>query len=268
MITKSKILMLLAVFFFCVKSNAQTCTATGAQINSELQVVKNIKTDFGAVGNGISDDHQAFVNAASFINSQNGNVKLIIPDGIYIVGKQTANLNNTATNTHTVYEGEVVMNLQNANNVSIIGSSNSIIIFKDNLHFGTFDINTGLAPSDINLYNPFCSPPIPNGCVGIMPTNSSCTTGVNACISYKYTGTIGNFLLIQDSYSVEIKNLEINCNSKNYILGGNWGDGESPFELKNSYAIQISDTKNVTLFNLSYFYHKLNKSSQILNLIF
>jgi hypothetical protein len=250
MISKSQILIILAVCIFSIKSLAQTCTATGAQINLQAQVVKNIKTDFGAVGNGVTDDHQAFVNAAAFINSQNGNIRLLIPDGIYIVGKQTAHLNNTATYNDPVYEGEVVMDLQNVNNVSIIGSNNSIIVFKNALHYGTFDLNTGLPPANLNLYNPSCSPPIPNGCPGIMDPQSPCTTGINACVDYKYAGTIGSFLSIQQSNSIEIKNLEINGNNENYILGGNWGLGDRPIEISNSHGIDIWNSKFITLGSL------------------
>ncbi len=233
MITRNQILITIAVCIFSVKSLAQTCTATGAQINPEAQVVKNIKTDFGAVGNGVNDDHQAFVNAATFINSQNGNVKLIIPDGIYIVGKQTAHLNNTATDYDPVYEGETIMEFQNVINVSIIGTSNSIIIFKDSMHFGTFDTINGLVPSDLNLYNP-----------------ADTLTSINRGSSYKFAGTTGSLMLLNECENIEIKSLEINGNNENYILGGNWGIGDRPIELNNSYGIQIHNSKNITLFDL------------------
>lgn len=137
--------------------HAQTCNATGAQINSSLQVVKNIKTDFGAFnakGNGVDNDHVAFEAAAAFIDSAGGNVKLIIPDGIYLIGKQIAHLNNNATDADPVFEGVPALYLQNVSNVTIQGGKYTKIIYKDSLRFGTFDTIVGNPPPLINLYNP------------------------------------------------------------------------------------------------------------------
>lgn len=227
--------LITALFFYC-KSEAQNCNANGAQINSQNPgfVIKNIKTDYGAKGNGVDNDHTAFVAAASFINTHQGNVKLLIPEGIYIVGKQMLHLNNTATNEDPVYKGLVAMKLNGVDNVSIIGSVNSVIIYDTNLHFGTFNLYDGLSPSVLNLYNP-------------SDTHVSINTGN---YDKKYTGTIGNFIEMEDCANVEIKNLQIHGNNKNYILGGNWGVGDRPIELENSYGIQITNCKSITLSQL------------------
>lgn len=92
---KAFIIFFTSVQIFVADNYAQSCNATGASINSSLQVVKNIKTDFGAMGDGITNDQQAFNNAANFINNNvvngiTGNVKLIIPGGIYLVGELEA----------------------------------------------------------------------------------------------------------------------------------------------------------------------------------
>lgn len=213
---------------------AQTCTATGATINIGSLVVKNIKTDFNAVGDGITDDHDAFKAAAACINNSNGNVKLIIPNGIYLVGRQTAHI-GSATHDDPVYEGETVMFLDNINNLVIEGEAYSKIIYKDEMKFGTFDTATGSPNPDINLYNPL---------------NPDTLAPNHNAYNYKYAGTIGTFIQIENSSNIEIKNLEINGNSDNYILGGNWGSGDRPIELKNSYGVFLHSITNSTFTNL------------------
>lgn len=47
----------------------------------------NIK-DFGAIGDGITNDTQAFQDAGVTISENNGGT-LIIPEGKYLVGRQT-----------------------------------------------------------------------------------------------------------------------------------------------------------------------------------
>ena len=54
---------------------------------SQTYVTKSI-LEFGAKGDGKTNDHEAFVKAASFFTQRKGHGKLIIPRGIYIVGKQ------------------------------------------------------------------------------------------------------------------------------------------------------------------------------------
>ncbi|MFZ1529039.1 MAG: glycosyl hydrolase family 28-related protein [Ferruginibacter sp.] len=72
-IKKAALLFLLP--FFCLYSNAQV-------------EYKNIKTDFGARGNGKLSDHAAFRRAAAYINKRKGNVVLFIPKGTYLLGQR------------------------------------------------------------------------------------------------------------------------------------------------------------------------------------
>jgi Secretion system C-terminal sorting domain len=228
------------IFFYVLlltlinKTFGQQCTATGANINPSLQVIKNIKTDFGAIGNGVADDHQAFRNASNFIQTNGGNVRLVIPDGVYIVGKQVPHI-GTATNDDPVYEGDPVMYLSNISNVSIVGSNFSEIIFKDSMFFGTFSPTTGIAPVLLDLYNP----------------NVANSMNQNPAEYYKYAGTIGNFMDFVNCQNIEVRNLEVNGNSNNYRLGGNWGAGVRPIQPAYCYGINIYNDHNVTLENLN-----------------
>jgi polygalacturonase len=56
---------------------------------------KDLKRNFGAVGDGTTNDQAAFVRAASFFNQRaatgaTGPAELRFPKGVYIVGRQTA----------------------------------------------------------------------------------------------------------------------------------------------------------------------------------
>ncbi|MFZ1527394.1 MAG: T9SS type A sorting domain-containing protein [Ferruginibacter sp.] len=242
-----KIIIIAGCLLFAVfDMHGQTCNATGAQINSSLQVVKNIKTDFGAQGNGVVNDHAAFEAAAALINQNGGNIKLIIPDGIYLIGKQIEHKENTANEIETVYQGIPAMYLNNISNVTIQGSKYTKIVYENSLKFGTFELSEGLPPGDLNLYNPSCSflqPPPP-------PPSVTCTTGINYSNEYKYCGTIGTFLHVNNAINLEVKDLEVNGNSSNYILGGNWGLGPRPIELRNSFGFFLFDIKKATFSNL------------------
>ncbi len=62
-----------------------------SEINGIAQskiVIKDLKDDFGAKGDGVSNDVKAFQAAANFFNSKKGNGKLLIPYGTYLVNNQ------------------------------------------------------------------------------------------------------------------------------------------------------------------------------------
>ena len=46
-------------------------------------ITKNFKTDFGAVGDGVSNDYEAFEKLAAFINARGGNCRILFPAGVY-----------------------------------------------------------------------------------------------------------------------------------------------------------------------------------------
>jgi hypothetical protein len=108
----------------------------------------DIKTDFGALGND-SNDHEAFIAAASFINARGGHCQLNIPAGIYRVGKQTINGNIGWGNFHWI--GQHVFALNNIDSVNIIGQFDlvtnkptSILQYIDSLKYGVFNPATNL----------------------------------------------------------------------------------------------------------------------------
>lgn len=191
---------MLFIFICTIKSDAQT------------YIVKNIK-EFGAKGDGRTSDHKAFQKAAAFFNTRGGNGKLIIPRGIYIVGKQSftgGQLNKPA------WEGENVLHFKNIKNVDIEGEKESIIKYADNLRFGTFNPING-QPYEHSL-RPF--------------------------VDMSYAGYIGFCLFLENVNEVKISGLTIDGNSDNVILGGVFGDVDRQLA---HYGVYILNSRNISI---------------------
>src|SRR5436305_1857429 len=152
-----------------------------SQFVSGAMVVKDIKS-FGAKGDGVTNDHEAFRRAADFFNKNGGNGKLIISSGTYIVGMQKFNRNST---TEPVYAGSDVLHFENVKNFIIEGSPGAIIKYAPGLHYGSFDPSTGL------------------------PNNNG-----NNFFQRSYLGTIGNAISFTNSRNIIIRNLELNGNNE------------------------------------------------------
>jgi hypothetical protein len=99
---------------------------------------KDLKKDFGAVGNGSANDQAAFAKAADFFNQRartpagTGRAVLHIPTGVYRVGQpNTGSLGSLFT-------------LTNCRDLSILGadSATTEIRYADSLRYGAFDPTT------------------------------------------------------------------------------------------------------------------------------
>ncbi|MCP9750492.1 right-handed parallel beta-helix repeat-containing protein [Ferruginibacter sp. HRS2-29] len=196
--------------------------------------VKNIKTDFGAVGDGVTDDHAAFAAAAAYINLMGGNVELLIPSGTYIVGNQ--NYTRTAAG---LYTADDVLSLNGCVNVKItgvpkVGNKYPVIMMKPGLKFGTFDTSTLAPPANLNDYNPF---------------GTSCVYNPTLASAYAYNiARIGTFFSFTNCNGITVDKIKIDGNINNLQLGGNYGCGSRPIELA-AFGIFIDDSKNVTVKN-------------------
>ena len=153
---------------------------------------KDLKKDFGAVGDGRANDLPAFQQAANFFNQRaqtpagTGRAVLHIPRGTYQVGRPGgAGLGN-------------LLGLVGCRNLSIVGddSATTEIRYADSLRYGSFDPAT---------HQPYESP-------------------VMFFIDYAYAVGIGTAISLQRCDNVEVANLTLNGNSGHLLVGGHWGD--------------------------------------------
>ncbi len=177
-------------------------------------ITKSIK-DFGAKGNGQTNDHEAFVKAAKFINQSKRNIRLIIPYGVYLVGQQN-------TSNRYFMEGVDLLALDHVENIIIEGLSKNgkrpIIKYKNNLYYGTFHREGPLKG------RPTCEPQKGN------------LNKINAAF-------IGSCLQINYCKNVEIKNIELNGNQQNMIIGGFFGDVGRQLNHRGLFITQSNATK-------------------------
>lgn len=152
------------------------------------QAKLDLKADCGAVGDGKSDDTDAFQKAAKLLEEAGG-CHLTIPAGTYIVGRQSH-----VEGKNPYYQSDPIFVVAGVKSLVIEGKS-AVIRLADGLRYGTFDKDTG------EVYSPK------------MPFTD-----------YKYRVGDMPILFVRDSEDVVIRDLEIDGNSPALLLGGRWGD--------------------------------------------
>jgi polygalacturonase len=182
-------------------------------------IVRDIKS-FGAKGDGITNDQEAFETAALFFNERHGNGKLIISKGTYLVGRQEF---TGGQERKPAYEGADVVVLKDCSNMDIVGKNGAKIVYADSLRFGTFDPVTGERYDHGNGY----------------------------FTDYSHAAFIGHCIYISYSSDIRIDSLEIDGNNGSVILGGKYGDAGRQLP---HYGIFISNSQNVTISRL-YVHH-------------
>ena len=79
-------------------------------------------SDFGVVGDGITDDSDAFINAVTYGETKQGNVKLIIPTGTYVITKpvtiHTDNFSVEGNNATILWQGTADLGDENGRNMT------------------------------------------------------------------------------------------------------------------------------------------------------
>ncbi|MCC7442768.1 MAG: right-handed parallel beta-helix repeat-containing protein [Bdellovibrionales bacterium] len=149
---------------------------------------------FGAQGDGMSNDTTAFQRISALINSSGGGT-LVIPGGVYVIGRQslTGALKKSAS-----YKGEHVITLTgNRSETMIMGDpqGGTVLKFADGMRFGTFDPVTG-APYEHDM--PF--------------------------FDHDYLASPKSAIFLKDNGNVVVRDLEIDGNLQNYVVGGKFGD--------------------------------------------
>jgi hypothetical protein len=166
--------------------------AVATTVQAKLRESISVK-DFGATGDGVTNDTAAFVAASAAITANDGG-HLIIPAGTYIVGSQTF---AGATGAGYSYLGARVINIRNCNKSLVVEFQGAILKLAAGLKFGSFDPVTG------GVYNP-----------GALPfTNPD------------YAADVGCMIDLESNKNVAvIGSVELDGNQANLTLGGYWGD--------------------------------------------
>jgi hypothetical protein len=165
----------------------------------------NVKTDFGAVGDGVHDDTHAFQRAASAIQGARAGGEIVIPPGVYIVGGEGTGPGPRPENFGAFYGLDILRLVGCRGPVAISGAGecDTILRATPSLRYGVFDPETGL-PLDTSSY-------YTDGGKFIDPTFAA----------YPYWGMIwvqGN------RYPVLIENLTLDGNLEELYLGGRYSD--------------------------------------------
>lgn len=159
---------------------------------------KDLKKDFGAVGDGRANDQAAFARAAAFFNGRArtpagaGPAVLFIPRGVYRVGQQDAG------GSAAYRAGADVLPLVGCRNLTVTGQDSAAteIRYADGLRYGSFDPATGRAYPPPTAY----------------------------FVDHAYAASGGTCLSLRQCENVVVANLALNGNSPRLVVGGAWGD--------------------------------------------
>ena len=197
------------VFLFIPLIFFSRCSvATPPNQSNIIQI--DMKKDFGAKGNGINNDMQAFIAASKFIKQRGGNCSLNIPSGTYIIGKQIR------TNS-SFLSGLNALSIVGCKKVKIFGNG-ATLKFRNEMKFGSFNPNSGRA------------------------FHSKQAVFSNK----KFLATCGNAIQISKSNEIEIINLNVDGNSLQAVKGGKFGDKGiqaqyTGINIEQSMRVTISD---------------------------
>jgi hypothetical protein len=198
-----------------------SCLLLGSSFRACAQPTlhKDLKKDFGAIGDGRANDQAAFQKAAAFFNQRaqtpagTGRAVLHIPKGTYRVGQPGP-------------AGQPdLLALHGCRNLSIVGddSASTEIRYADSLRYGTFD------PATHQPYEP----------------------PVAFFTDWKWAVHGGTAIILQGCDNVEVRDLRLNGNSPHLVVGGHWGDTgiQLPFD-----GIFVSDSRRIRLRQLAVCY--------------
>ncbi|GAB3578793.1 hypothetical protein GCM10027345_18040 [Hymenobacter daeguensis] len=165
----------------------------GGTAHGQAVLRKDLKKDFGAAGDGKTNDQAAFQRAAAFFNQRAatpagaGPAELRIPKGVYLVGRQDS-----------TGKGGNVLLLNNCRNLKVLGddSATTEIRYAAGLRYGAFDPATRLPYEAPTAY----------------------------FVDRSYAATVETCIALLGCENVEVAGLNLNGNSPHLLVGGHWGD--------------------------------------------
>lgn len=201
----------------------------GPLAHAQAVLQKDLKKDFGAVGNGLANDQPAFQRAADFFNKRAltpagaGRAVLRIPAGTYLVGDPSA---GSVAN---------LLHLVGCRNLRILGadSATTEIRYAQGLRYGSFDPVTKLPFEAATAYF---------------------TEG-------NYAASLGTTIVLQKCDNVEVADVMLNGSSPHLVVGGHWGD--TGIQL-GADGVFVSDSRRITLRRLAV-HHFGRDGIQVLN---
>lgn len=195
---------------------------------AQAQTTFNIKIDFGARGDNITDDTKAFEKAFTRINTLKKNVLLFIPAGNYLVKPQTS----TELTNPVAFLPVNIISLINCHNITIKGERGTKIQFASSLYFGSF-----------------------------RKEGNKVKKLENKTTDYQYRIAIGHGIYLENSSNITIQSIEINGNNQNFILGNEFGD--VGMQIDND-GVFLANASFVTLSNMN-IHHFGRDGIQIIN---
>lgn len=177
--------------------NAATLVPTGrAPALSAAQYVANNATfnvrDYGAAGDGLTNDTTAFQLASAALQAAGGGT-LLIPPGTYIVATQTR---ATAAGQQWAYVPQSIISITGCTRAVDIAGYGATLRTAPGLRYGAYSRVTGLA----------ISPALPYTVLDDRASPYNFMVAVTNCVA------------------VSVRGLELDGNCGSLVLGGNWGD--------------------------------------------
>ena len=197
----------------------------GADAGAETQVCAanfprlDLKADCLAVGDGQTNDTQAFRTAAQKIQ-QAGGGELTIPPGVYIVGNQTPKQRSTDPGPY--YKDDDIFTVNGVACLKVSGYGATLRV-KAGLHYGGFNPSSG-APQDY-------------------------TSGTDN------EAKVGRILNINRCSNVVVEGLEIDGSNESLILGGQWGNVDRQAA---ATGVLFNECDNVSVIDVHTHHHGLD----------
>jgi hypothetical protein len=203
----------------CGTGVADTRPDWAARIKPKGPVV-NVR-ECGARGDGVANDSAAFREAARRI-TQGGGGTLVIPRGVYVVGEQVHE-----PGAYPYYKPQPIFALQGLDGVAVEGND-ATLRAAPGLRFGSFDKDTGAPYVHTNGY----------------------------FVDYRYAASAyWGMLGFRDCTNVAIRNLELDGNSTNLVLGGSYGDTGRQLA---AYGLYLYGNRDVLVENVRTHHHGLD----------
>ncbi len=192
-----------------------------------MQNIINVKDPaYGALGDGVTNDTNAFIAACTVLNAQRGGT-LLIPPGVYSVGQQTL---AGQTGLGYAYQPSDIIHIANCTYPVVIEGKGAVLRAASGLKYGAFHPVTG-QPENTTL--PFTSA--------------------------DYAARVGRMIQLENnSGGVVINHLELDGNAATLSLGGRWGTLEGNGRELDATGVWSSGNASLLMDTLNIHHHALD----------